>query len=145
MPQRGFCWRRRFADKTNKSPFNDVEGGDLALCALPKEVAQADLCDTFVPARQCSSFSAVHEMIPVFVTLNSSLMYTFWNFLSGSVSNYREFPTFLPCFRQGLPRVSDWPGMISSGYPQTHNPQASAPQVLGFFWYKFHAQLCLSM
>lgn len=70
MPQRGFCWRRRFADKTNKSPFNDVEGGDLALCALPKEVAQADLCDTFVPAGQCSSFSAVHEMIPVLVTFN---------------------------------------------------------------------------
>lgn len=70
MPQRGFCWRRRFADQTNKSSFNDVEGRDLAVCALLKVVARLTRVTLLSQPDNVPYSLPVHEIIPVFVTLN---------------------------------------------------------------------------
>lgn len=70
MPQTGFCWRRRFADQTNKSSFNDVEGRDLAVCALPKVVARLTRATLLSQPDNVPYSLPVHEIIPVFVTLN---------------------------------------------------------------------------
>lgn len=141
MPQRGFCWRRRFADQTNKSSFNDVEGRDLAVCALPKEVSQADPCNTFCPS--LTVFLILCQFMKPYLF---SLLLTLFTYVY--VLEFSQWLSFMLFLRYGLPCVSDWPETISSGCPQIYNQNYniiiykcfSSPKFRDY-WYKLHAQL----
>lgn len=114
LPQRGFCWRRRFADQTKKKALSMMSrAGTLPFAPFPKGLPGWPV-QHFCPG--LTMFLILCQFMKSYLLL---LLLTLSTYVY--VLEFSQWQSSRLLLRYGLPCVSDWPEAISSGCPQIYN------------------------